>query len=192
MIRKRSRAPNPWYPCRGAGPVSLSKLRAIIQHFPGNGDIGRWCGCVRGVNGRRRESDRRQRELHVEGSIETRLKIRSWKRSAGLQYRPRPPLPLPPPPLPPSIPSPIVTDHGHHQRSAFPSYQPVRLVEGELGWEFARYPRAISAASSFALLRFLPSYQKRAEIDWPDTVTRLDQAVRPPVRRQRDQTFREN
>ena len=40
---------------------------------------------------------------------------------------------------------------------------------------------ATSAASSLALLRFLPSYQNRAWWIAPLTVTRLDQAVRPPV-----------
>lgn len=40
---------------------------------------------------------------------------------------------------------------------------------------------ATSAASSLALLRFLPSYQNRAWWIEPLTVTRLDQAVRPPV-----------
>lgn len=39
---------------------------------------------------------------------------------------------------------------------------------------------ATSAASSLALLRFLPSYQNRAWWIAPLTVTRLDQAVRPP------------
>lgn len=40
--------------------------------------------------------------------------------------------------------------------------------------------KAISAASSFALLRFLPSYQKRAVKTFPCTSTWLDQAVLPP------------
>lgn len=40
---------------------------------------------------------------------------------------------------------------------------------------------ATSAASSLALLRFLPSYQNLAWWIAPLTVTRLDQAVRPPV-----------
>lgn len=40
---------------------------------------------------------------------------------------------------------------------------------------------ATSAASSLALLRFLPSYQNRAWWIAPLTVTRLDQAVRPPI-----------
>ena len=39
---------------------------------------------------------------------------------------------------------------------------------------------AHSAASSLALLRFLPSYQYRAANVWPWMVTLLDQAVRPP------------
>lgn len=39
---------------------------------------------------------------------------------------------------------------------------------------------ATSAASSLALLRFLPSYQNLAWWIAPLTVTRLDQAVRPP------------
>jgi hypothetical protein len=41
--------------------------------------------------------------------------------------------------------------------------------------------RRTSAASSFALLRFWPSYQKRAEMLTPETVTDDDQAVRPPM-----------
>ncbi|KAK1839807.1 hypothetical protein CCHR01_17571 [Colletotrichum chrysophilum] len=41
---------------------------------------------------------------------------------------------------------------------------------------------AISAASSFALFKFFPSYQNRADSVRPWTVTRLDQAVRPPAR----------
>lgn len=41
-------------------------------------------------------------------------------------------------------------------------------------------PSAISAASSLALLRFLPSYQNRAATVCPLITTRLDQAVRPP------------
>lgn len=40
---------------------------------------------------------------------------------------------------------------------------------------------AHSAASSRALLRFLPSYQYLAANVWPWTVTLLDQAVRPPA-----------
>lgn len=40
---------------------------------------------------------------------------------------------------------------------------------------------AHSAASSFALLRFLPSYQKRAFTTCPCTSTVLDQAVLPPI-----------
>lgn len=40
---------------------------------------------------------------------------------------------------------------------------------------------ATSAASSLALLRFLPSYQNLAWWIAPLTVTRLDQAVRPPL-----------
>lgn len=40
---------------------------------------------------------------------------------------------------------------------------------------------ATSAASSLALLRFLPSYQNLAWWVAPLTVTRLDQAVRPPI-----------
>lgn len=40
---------------------------------------------------------------------------------------------------------------------------------------------ATSAASSLALLRFLPSYQNLAWWIAPLTVTRLDQAVRPPI-----------
>ena len=39
--------------------------------------------------------------------------------------------------------------------------------------------KATSPASSLALLRFLPSYQNRAERDLPQTVTPLDQAVWP-------------
>ena len=58
---------------------------------------------------------------------------------------------------------------------------PPREVEGELGVEVANQPRATSAASSRAFRRFLPSYQKRAVWTTPYTVTRLDQAVRPPI-----------
>lgn len=63
-----------------------------------------------------------------------------------------------------------------------------RLLEGELvllvtadadAWI---QPSAISAASSLALLRFLPSYQKRAATVCPLIVTREDQAVRPPAK----------
>lgn len=43
------------------------------------------------------------------------------------------------------------------------------------------HDRATSAASSLALLRFLPSYQNLAWWTVPLTVTRLDQAVRPPT-----------
>lgn len=63
---------------------------------------------------------------------------------------------------------------------------PCLLLDGELvllltavdAWS---QPSAISAASSLALLRFLPSYQNRAATVWPLMVTRDDQAVRPPV-----------
>lgn len=41
--------------------------------------------------------------------------------------------------------------------------------------------RAASAASSFALLRFLPSYQNFALTGVPHTLTMHDQAVRPPL-----------
>ena len=58
---------------------------------------------------------------------------------------------------------------------------PPREVEGELGVEVANQPKATSAASSRAFRRFLPSYQKRAVWTTPYTVTRLDQAVRPPI-----------
>ena len=44
---------------------------------------------------------------------------------------------------------------------------PPRLVAGELGLEPDIQLRAISAASSFAPLTFLPSYQKRAEMVCP-------------------------
>jgi hypothetical protein len=63
---------------------------------------------------------------------------------------------------------------------ALEDHQLPLLLEGELGVDPLRKLRAISAASSFALLRFLPSYQNRAESVRPWTVTRLDQAVRPP------------
>lgn len=49
-------------------------------------------------------------------------------------------------------------------------------------------PSAISAASSLALLRFLPSYQNRAATVCPLMTTRLDQAVRPPVPKERKQS----
>ena len=42
-------------------------------------------------------------------------------------------------------------------------YHPPRLVEGEVGLPPVIKVKATSAASSFALLRFLPSYQNRAE-----------------------------
>lgn len=47
------------------------------------------------------------------------------------------------------------------------------------------HDRATSAASSFALWTFSPSYQYRAARVWPDTATELDQAVRPPRRRRK-------
>lgn len=59
-------------------------------------------------------------------------------------------------------------------------YQLPLLLVGELGLEPVKKFRASSAASSFALFRFLPSYQNRADMVRPWTVTRLDQAVRPP------------
>lgn len=59
-------------------------------------------------------------------------------------------------------------------------YQPPLVVEGELGLEPLSQVKATSAASSFALLRFLPSYQYLALCTEPCTVTRLDHAVRPP------------
>lgn len=61
-------------------------------------------------------------------------------------------------------------------------YQPLRLWAGELGVEPLRCFNATSAASSFALSTYCPSYQNRAEIFCPLTVTVLDQAVRPPAR----------
>lgn len=61
-------------------------------------------------------------------------------------------------------------------------YHPFRLWDGELGLEPpVRCFRATSAASSLALFTFWPSYQKRAEMACPCTVTVLDQAVRPPI-----------
>jgi hypothetical protein len=62
-------------------------------------------------------------------------------------------------------------------------YHPDRLVDGELGFDPAIQLKAISAASSFALLTFFPSYQNRAAKLCPWTVTLLDHAVRPPDRR---------
>lgn len=59
-------------------------------------------------------------------------------------------------------------------------YQPERLCEGELGADPFKCFRATSAASSFALFTYCPSYQYRAEMFWPWTVTVLDHAVRPP------------
>ena len=59
-------------------------------------------------------------------------------------------------------------------------YQEPRLWDGELLPGFVRQLWATSAASSLALCKFLPSYQKRAEKVWPWTMTLLDQAVRPP------------
>lgn len=64
-----------------------------------------------------------------------------------------------------------------------------RLLEGELVLLAAAdaeawiQPSAISAASSLALLRFLPSYQNRAATVCPLIVTREDQAVRPPAKK---------
>lgn len=64
---------------------------------------------------------------------------------------------------------------------------PLRLLEGdevddpaEAAADCRIQPSAISAASSLALLMFLPSYQNRAATVCPLTTTRLDQAVRPP------------
>jgi hypothetical protein len=54
------------------------------------------------------------------------------------------------------------------------------VVEGELGLEPLSQVKATSAASSLALLRFLPSYQYLALCTDPCTVTLLDHAVRPP------------
>lgn len=65
-------------------------------------------------------------------------------------------------------------------------YQPeLRLLDGDdpavdAAADAWIQPSAISAASSLALLRFLPSYQNRAATVCPLTTTRLDQAVRPP------------
>ena len=60
-------------------------------------------------------------------------------------------------------------------------YHPPRLVEGEAGLDdWFSHPRATSAASSLALLVFLPSYQNLAVCVVPCTTTVLDQAVRPP------------
>lgn len=58
------------------------------------------------------------------------------------------------------------------------AYHP-RLVEDED--EPLSHESATSAASSLALLVFLPSYQNRALRVVPWTLTVLDQAVRPPV-----------
>lgn len=59
-----------------------------------------------------------------------------------------------------------------------------RLLEGELALLLAAAAwtmlSASSAASSLALFTFFPSYQNRALIVWPLTVTWEDQAVRPP------------
>lgn len=62
-------------------------------------------------------------------------------------------------------------------------YHPLRLLEGEAlaAVELMIHPNATSAASSLALLRFFPSYQNRAARICPLIVTRLDQAVRPPL-----------
>ena len=70
---------------------------------------------------------------------------------------------------------------GGREGGAWPSfYQPPLVVEGELGLEPLSQVRATSAASSLALLRFLPSYQYLALCTDPCTVTLLDHAVRPP------------
>lgn len=80
----------------------------------------------------------------------------------------------------------------HEQRVSRPGekrpviYQPeLRLLDGDdpavdAAADAWIQPSAISAASSLALLRFLPSYQNRAATVCPLTTTRLDQAVRPP------------
>lgn len=62
-------------------------------------------------------------------------------------------------------------------------YHPLRLLEGDdaLAAELIIQPSATSAASSLALFKFLPSYQNRAARICPLIVTRLDQAVRPPI-----------
>lgn len=59
-------------------------------------------------------------------------------------------------------------------------YQLPLVVDGELGLEPLSQVTATSAASSFALLRFFPSYQNLALWTDPCTVTLLDHAVRPP------------
>ena len=61
------------------------------------------------------------------------------------------------------------------------SHHPERLWVGDPGLDVLMCFRATSAASSFALLTWSPSYQNLAGIFWPCTVTVLDQAVRPPV-----------
>ena len=72
-------------------------------------------------------------------------------------------------------------------RLASPSdhYQLPRPVDGELGFDEVETQRlyATSAASSLALFRCLPSYQKRAAWLCPLTCAILDHAVRPPARR---------
>ena len=60
-------------------------------------------------------------------------------------------------------------------------HQLERLWVGELSGDPLRCFRATSAASSFALLTYCPSYQYRAAMFWPWMVTVLDHAVRPPV-----------
>lgn len=77
----------------------------------------------------------------------------------------------------------------HHRRFVTrgrKNHQPVQVLEAVVlvvgpVFEVSQLT-AHSAASSFALLRFLPSYQNRALKTFPCTVTRLDQAVLPPRR----------
>lgn len=75
-----------------------------------------------------------------------------------------------PPPLSPSIPT-----HTEEKEALYH----LLAAEGDAAMEMKL--SATSAASSLALLRFLPSYQNLAWWIAPLTVTRLDQAVRPPI-----------
>jgi len=62
------------------------------------------------------------------------------------------------------------------------NYQPLlRRTGGKVGLEEFSQLMPTSAASSLALLEFLPSYQKRADNSFVKTFTVHDQAVRPPA-----------
>lgn len=79
---------------------------------------------------------------------------------------------------PPSLLSPFHS-HTHAEGGREEALYHLLDADGDAAMEMKL--SATSAASSLALLRFLPSYQNLAWWIAPLTVTRLDQAVRPPI-----------